>query len=136
MLQKMGKVDDTKDEAFQRYVANFNAQHVSCAPYLVYHLQSCRLVSCCIFKEKMARLYVCCTSMSAKHCVHLCVDVNLAPHDGLGLSSILALCTMHALGSHAPVACCGVQLNMLLYFTCFLGSHKATHFQCRNHAID
>lgn len=36
MLQKMGKVDDTKDESFQRYVTNFNAQHVSCTlPYLV-----------------------------------------------------------------------------------------------------
>jgi len=29
-------VDDTKDESFERYVANFNAQHVSSVPYLLF----------------------------------------------------------------------------------------------------
>lgn len=51
MLQKMGKVDDTKDESFERYVANFNAQHVSSVPYLVFAVDW--LVSSSV---KMARL--------------------------------------------------------------------------------
>lgn len=51
MLQKMGKVDDSKDESFERYVANFNAQHVSSVPYLVFAVDW--LVSLSV---KMARL--------------------------------------------------------------------------------
>lgn len=81
MLQKMGKVDDTKDESFQRYVVNFNAQHVSCTlPYLVFctRLDSAVLVGSLPVKWR-AGLHSTVRMQTALACVWTCY-VNLATH--------------------------------------------------------
>ena len=73
MLQKMGKVDDTKDESFQRYVTNFNAQHVSCTlPYLVcVRLDSAVLVGS-LLNGARARILQCVCRQCWPVCGHVC----------------------------------------------------------------